>query len=189
MTFCVPAASRLQLTLAVLKPDVVANPIVHSQIKHLILDHNFLLVKSRKLQLSREKAREFYAEHREKFFYNRLVSYMTCGPITAHIMARQDAIGMWRTLLGPTKVLRTVYLAPNSIRGRFGLTDTRNCAHGSDSEETARREIKFFFPDFDSELWYATQEEQFRLNNIEMLDFDKFEHSVVEPQEKRVKIS
>ena len=178
-------AGCLQLTLAVLKPDVVANPIAHAQVKRLILDHNFLVVHSRRLQLSREKAREFYAEHSHKFFYDRLVSYMTCGPITAHVLARRDAITMWRALLGPTKVFQTVFQAPNSIRGRFGLTDTRNCAHGSDSNETAHREIQFFFPEFDFQGWYETHEEQFRLNRVEMKDFERFEHVLLQDEDKQ----
>ncbi|KAK2167498.1 hypothetical protein LSH36_27g09084 [Paralvinella palmiformis] len=55
--------------------------------------------------------------------------------------------------MGPTKVYRTVYENPASIRGMFGLTDTRNCTHGSDSEETAKREIGFFFPEFTTKEW------------------------------------
>lgn len=69
------------------------------------------------------------------------------------ILAGDNVIANWRTLLGPTKVYKTIYSHPHSIRGRFGLSDTRNACHGSDSRESASREIKMFFPDFDYDQW------------------------------------
>ncbi|XP_051818883.1 nucleoside diphosphate kinase 6 isoform X1 [Antechinus flavipes] len=80
------------------------------------------------------------------------------GPIRAYILAHEDAIQLWRNLMGPTKVFRARYVAPDSIRGRFGLTDTRNTTHGSDSVVSARREIATFFPDFDERRWYQEEE-------------------------------
>ena len=67
--------------------------------------------------------------------------------------------------MGPTKVYKTIYQEPGSIRGRYGLTDTRNSTHGSDSEESAKREIEFF-PHFDIEKWYRTEEKIFREGNV-----------------------
>lgn len=64
-------------------------------------------------------------------------------------------ISKWRTLLGPTRVFKTIYSHPNSIRGRFGLSDTRNVCHGSDSMETAKKEIELFFSDFSVNHWLA----------------------------------
>lgn len=157
---------RLQLTLAILKPDIVAQPHAAEDIKNIIMRNNFLFVKSNRIQLTRERVGQFYAEHEGRFFYNRLVSYMTSGPITTHILARHDAIALWRRLMGPTKVFRAVYQEPGSIRGRYGLTDTRNSTHGSDSEKSAQREIEFFFPEFDVEKWYNTEEKTFRDGNV-----------------------
>ncbi|XP_036362588.1 nucleoside diphosphate kinase 6 isoform X1 [Octopus sinensis] len=142
-------ANKLQLTLAILKPDCMACPHIISEIRRIMLENEFWLVRTKMVKLSREQAEEFYSVHQEKFFYNRLVTFMCSGPIGVHVLAREDAINTWRKLLGPTKVLRTVFEEPTSIRGRFGLTDTRNCAHGSDSEETANKEIQFFFPEID----------------------------------------
>lgn len=68
--------------------------------------------------------------------------------------------------MGPTKVFKTIFTHPDSIRGQFGLTDTRNGTHGSDSPETAQREIKFFFPEFDMDSWLE-EEPHFRLSNVE----------------------
>lgn len=67
-----------------------------------------------------------------------------------HILAKEEAIKDWRTLLGPTKVFQTIFSHPETIRGQFGLTDTRNAGHGSDSETSAVKEINFFFPEYSS---------------------------------------
>jgi len=100
---------------------------------------------------------------------------MSSGPVWTHILCGENAITKWRNLLGPTKVLKTVYDQPDSIRGRFGLTDTRNCAHGSDSQVTAMREIKFFYPNFNPDLWYKTEHKLF-MHDMVYFDHDLFEH-------------
>ncbi|ESP00658.1 hypothetical protein LOTGIDRAFT_112601 [Lottia gigantea] len=155
------SCSRLQLTLAILKPDVTARPHIVKEIKSMILRKKFYFVESKKMKLAQSEIETFYKEHEGKFFHNRLVNFMNSGSIWAHILAREDCIKEWRKLMGPTKVLKTVFEEPNSIRGKFGLTDTRNCTHGSDSEETAKREIKLFFPEFDEEKWRANDEDYF----------------------------
>ncbi len=160
------AGRKLQLTLAIIKPDAIAQPQVCQEIKEIILRNGFYFVGSRQEHMQRQRAEQFYAEHHGKFFFNRLVSYMSSGPISSHILAKQDGIAMWRKLMGPTKVFKTVYSEPESIRGRFGLTDTRNCTHGSDSEKTAKREIEFFFPEFDIEDWYENREIYFEKGNV-----------------------
>lgn len=71
------------------------------------------------------------------------------------ILAGDDVIAKWREMLGPTRVFRTTYTHPDSIRGQFGLSDTRNVGHGSDSMESAKREIEFFFSDFNVDKWLA----------------------------------
>ncbi|KAK7100033.1 nucleoside diphosphate kinase 6-like isoform X2 [Littorina saxatilis] len=157
----------LQLTLAILKPDVVAHPQVVQEIRSMIQGHGFYFVKSKHLHLTRARAEEFYKEHKGKFFLNRLIYFMSSGPIWTHILAREDAIPQWRQLMGPTKVLKTIHEAPDTIRGQFGLTDTRNCSHGSDSEETAKREIEFFFPEFNADRWYKEVEPVFKSGQVE----------------------
>ena len=98
-------------------------------------------------------AGDFYDEHRKKFFHGRLVSFMSSGPVEVLILAKDNAISEWRALLGPTKVYKTVISHPDSLRGMFGLTDTRNVGHGSDSPETSAKEIGFFFPEFSIASW------------------------------------
>jgi len=107
-----------------------------------------------------DEAETFYGEHRGRFFYPRLVAFMTSGPLIALVLEREDAISTWRKLMGPTHCLRAKSEAPNSIRGRFASSDTRNVTHGSDSEENARKEIEFFFPGFS--FHDSTWEPQFK---------------------------
>lgn len=78
---------------------------------------------------------------------------MFSGPIEVCILAGDNVISKWRDLLGPTRVYKATYSHPDSIRGRHGLSDTRNVCHGSDSIESAKREIGIFFNDFDVDRW------------------------------------
>lgn len=173
----------LQLTLALLKPDLVAIPVNAAEVHKIILRNGFYFVKSKELMLSRSDAERFYQEHKGKFFYGRLVNYMSSGPLSAHILAHHDAILKWRNIMGPTKVFKTVFEAPNSIRGRFGLTDTRNCTHGSDSDETAAREIYFYFPEFNVHKWMTTEEEFFRKGHV-TFNSEQLEHTTIHNQKE-----
>ncbi|XP_072218673.1 nucleoside diphosphate kinase 6 [Leuresthes tenuis] len=152
----------LQLTLAVVKPDAVAHPLMLEALHQRILDNNFAIVRCRDLVWRKQDSERFYAEHSGRFFFQRLVEFMSSGPMRAYILAREDAISHWRGLMGPTKVFRARYTSPSSIRAQFGLTDTRNTTHGSDSPESAQREISFFFPDFHAEVWMEEEEPLFR---------------------------
>jgi len=146
-------AARLQLTLALIKPDAVCVPYALNNINEKLLHNNFLIIKNSRMKLSLSDSQTFYQEHKGKFFFNRLVKYMSSGELVAMILAREDAVQQWRQVMGPTQVYRARYTHPTSLRGLWGLTDTRNSAHGSDSEPTASREMKFFFPDFDASDW------------------------------------
>ncbi|XP_071965084.1 nucleoside diphosphate kinase 6-like [Antedon mediterranea] len=157
---------KLELTLAMIKPDIVSHPQRHAEIKNIILLNQFFIIQSKVLKWDREKAEEFYKEHKGKFFYNRLVGFMSSGPMSAHILARDSAIEHWRTLMGPTKTFKARHENADTIRGMFGLTDTRNATHGSDSAESACKEIAFFYPEFDVDNWYTTQEHLFRTGKV-----------------------
>lgn len=105
-----------------------------------------------------------------------------------YILAKENAIQDWRNLMGPTKVFKTQFDAPESIRGKFGLSDTRNCAHGSgnnlqrfnsstsmiyqtlDSPQSVQREIGVVFPEFNIEKWYTKDEPYFRKGEIEFIE-------------------
>ncbi|KAL3308500.1 Nucleoside diphosphate kinase 6 [Cichlidogyrus casuarinus] len=72
---------------------------------------------------------------------------MICGPVGVHILSGDDAITRWRSMLGPAKMYQSVVRHPEKLRARFGLTDSRNGFHGSDSPESMLREALFFFPE------------------------------------------
>ena len=102
------APRNLQLTLALLKPDIT--PMVYSvhKIQDLILDHKFLVIRSKVFpRLPRARVEQFYGEHEGKFFFNRLVTFMSSGSVHAYVLAREDAIQHWRSVMGPTKVFKT----------------------------------------------------------------------------------
>nr|XP_046229674.1 nucleoside diphosphate kinase 6 [Scatophagus argus]XP_046229675.1 nucleoside diphosphate kinase 6 [Scatophagus argus] len=167
----------LQLTLAVIKPDAVAHPVMLEALHKRILDDNFVIVRCKDLVWRRQDSERFYAEHSGRFFFQRLVEFMSSGPMRAYILAREDAIRHWRELMGPTKVFRARYTSPASIRAQFGLTDTRNTTHGSDSVESAQREIRYFFPDFCVEEWMEKEEPSFRSRQIHY-DHEKQIHTL-----------
>ncbi|CAN8001745.1 unnamed protein product [Ixodes hexagonus] len=179
--------SRLQLTLAILKPDVCKIPVKLQAVRRVILDHDFLFVRSKVKSYSKEDIEKFYSEHREKFFFDRLTSYMASGPLSVHILAKEDAVQEWRTLLGPTKVSKAVFEAPLSIRARFGLTDTRNGAHGAGKSahlESAKREMGFFFPEFDPLKWHAEEEPRFLTERL-TFDEERCVHVPIEEQRSK----
>ncbi|XDA86615.1 hypothetical protein R6Z07F_016352 [Ovis aries] len=157
MTSILRSPQALQLTLALIKPDAVAHPLILEAVHQQILSNKFLIVRMRELLWKKEDCQKFYREHEGRFFYQRLVEFMASGPIRAYILAHKDAIQLWRTVMGPTRVFRARHVAPESIRGSFGLTDTRNTTHGSDSVVSASREIAAFFPDFSEQHCYAKQ--------------------------------
>nr|XP_015830573.2 nucleoside diphosphate kinase 6 isoform X1 [Nothobranchius furzeri] len=170
----------LQLTLAVIKPDAVAHPLMSEALHQIILENKFVIVRNKELAWRPQDSEKFYAEHSERFFYQRLVEFMSSGPMRAYILAKEDGIRHWRDLMGPTKVFRARYTSPTSLRAQFGLTDTRNTTHGSDSPESARREICFFFPDFHVEEWMDKDEPLFRSGRI-LYDLQKQIHTVSAP--------
>ncbi|KAF2360570.1 Nucleoside diphosphate kinase-like domain [Trinorchestia longiramus] len=167
--------SCMQLTLALIKPDAAVIPYVVQSIYSSLLAEKFLIIRRASFHLSQKEAQEFYIEHKGRFFYNRLVNFMSSGPLEAMVLYRADCIAHWRKLMGPTKVFQSIYSDPLSIRGAFGLTDTRNTTHGSDSPTTALKEMKLFFPEFDVDAW-RVQEEPLLRSGSYILDEKAFVH-------------
>ncbi|XP_065325171.1 nucleoside diphosphate kinase 6-like isoform X2 [Gordionus sp. m RMFG-2023] len=143
---------KLELTLAVLKPDILSKRYVKEEIKKIILKNNFYFIKSKTFKPTRDSMEKFYSMHKG----------ILIAPISSYILARENAIVKWRELIGPTKHDKAIYEAPTSIRGRYGISDTRNAVHGSDSLESALTEIKFMFPEFHPEMWFKMEEPLFR---------------------------
>ncbi|MEJ2132394.1 MAG: nucleoside-diphosphate kinase, partial [Gammaproteobacteria bacterium] len=102
------------------------------------------IVAMRMVQLTKEKAEGFYAEHRGKPFFEDLVRYMTSGPVIVQVLEGEDAIAVNRTLMGATDPREA---EPGTIRADFAQSIDANAVHGSDSPKSAEREISYFFSD------------------------------------------
>jgi nucleoside-diphosphate kinase len=96
----------------------------------------------RLMTIDRPIAEEHYGEHREKPFFGELVDFITSGPVVVARLEGEGAIDVWRTVMGPTNPATA---PPGTIRGDLGLIITENIVHGSDSTESAERELKLFF--------------------------------------------
>jgi nucleoside-diphosphate kinase len=134
--------AQLERTLAIVKPDAAERPGVTGQILARIEEAGLRIVALKKIRLSEEDARGFYAVHKQRPFYADLVKFMTSGPVVMAVLEGEGAIGKWRDLMGPTNSNE----APaGTIRGDFGTDIERNASHGSDAPETARVETAYFF--------------------------------------------
>ena len=131
----------LETTLILCKPDAVSRALV-GEIISRIERRGYVITAMKLTQLSGDKAREHYAEHKDRPFFGDLVSFITSGPIVAMAVEGTGAIEGMRQLIGATNPLSA---APGSIRADFGQTIGRNMVHGSDSAGSAERELKIFF--------------------------------------------
>ncbi|KAI7726807.1 hypothetical protein M8C21_022929 [Ambrosia artemisiifolia] len=140
------ALAAAELTLAIVKPDGISGNHT-SSIRNIILQSGFTIHTQATLHLHQHTVTAFYAEHSTKTFFPSLVKYMTSGPVLIMVLEKVNAIADWRTLIGPTDARKAKITHPDSIRAMCGEDLERNCVHGSDSHESAAREISFFFPD------------------------------------------
>jgi nucleoside-diphosphate kinase len=135
-----PTAER---TLVLVKPDGVARGLT-GQVVARLEAKGLRLVAAELRTLTTEVAEEHYAEHRERPFFGSLVEFITGGPLLALVVEGPRAIEAFRALAGATDPVKA---APGTIRGDFALEVQNNIVHGSDSPESAEREVKLFFPD------------------------------------------
>jgi len=133
--------AQAQRTLTIVKPDAVAKGVT-GEILSRFEKAGLEIVALKKLRLTEQQARGFYAVHKERPFYGELVKFMTSGPVVAGVLEGPDAIAKNRELMGPTDSTKA---EPGTIRGDFGTNIERNAVHGSDAPETARVEIAYFF--------------------------------------------
>lgn len=129
-------------TLFILKPDSVERGLV-GKILAMVEGRGLRIRRMEMTRLTPERAREFYKEHEGKPFLGDLVGYMTSGPCIPVMLEGDGAVTRLRELMGATNPAQA---APGSIRAEFGVDIQTNSVHGSDSPESARREIAFFFP-------------------------------------------
>jgi len=133
-----------QCTLALIKPDAVAAGDAPA-ILDRIAKEGFEILEAEKLQLTKERAEAFYAEHKERAFFAELVEFMISGPIYALKLRAADGIAAWRRLMGPTNFEEAKEQSPQSIRALYASSMTKNASHGSDSVQSAARELEFYF--------------------------------------------
>jgi len=130
-------------TLSIIKPDAVAKNVI-GEIYAMFEKAGLQVVAARMMHLSEEQAGAFYAVHKERPFYNDLVSFMTSGPVIVQVLQGENAIAKHREVMGATNPAEA---DEGTVRKRFASSIDENACHGSDAPETAAEEIKFFFAD------------------------------------------
>ena len=128
-------------TLGIIKPDAVSRNLIGSIIK-MIEENNITISKMKMITLSKDQAEVFYKVHKGKAFYDKLIEYMTSGPIVIMVLQGVDVIKRYRDLMGKTNPDEA---KDGTIRKLFALNTTHNSVHGSDSQDNAIIEINLFF--------------------------------------------
>ena len=131
----------LEKTLSIIKPDAVERNL-ESKIKTFFNKKNLKILESKKIKISKEEASEFYKVHQTKPFYNDLCNYLSSGPIVVMVLEGEQAISKNRDIMGATDPLKA---KDGTLRKMYGLSIDKNSVHGSDSLESAKKEIGFFF--------------------------------------------
>ena len=131
----------LQRTLSIIKPDAVKRHLIGAVLARFE-QQGFNIAAAKIVQLNREQAEGFYAEHQGKPFFEPLVEYMISAPVFVSVLEKENAVQDYRTLMGTTNPETA---AEGTIRRDFALNQRENSVHGSDSPESAAREIAYFF--------------------------------------------
>lgn len=145
----------MEKTFIMVKPDGVQRNVI-GEIVGRFEQKGFKLAGAKLMQISNELAENHYGEHKERPFFGELVDFITSGPVFAMVWEGEDVISTARTMIGATNPAEAT---PGSIRGDFGVTVGKNIIHGSDSPESATREINLFF------------------DESELVSYDKQDHS------------
>ena len=133
----------VEQTRSIIKPDGVEKNII-GKIYSRFEKAGLQIVAARMMHLTKEQAEGFYAVHKERPFFNDLVSYMTSGPVMVQVLQGENAIAKNREIMGATNPAEA---APDTIRADFANSIEENAVHGSDAPETAAVEIAYFFGD------------------------------------------
>jgi nucleoside-diphosphate kinase len=130
-------------TFSIIKPDATRRNLT-GKINAVIEGAGLRIVAQKRVKLSKEKAEGFYAEHKERPFYGDLVTFMTSGPVVVQVLEGEDAIAGYRKVMGATNPEKA---DAGTIRKEFAESIEANSVHGSDSPDSAKREIAYFFTD------------------------------------------
>jgi nucleoside-diphosphate kinase len=143
MSFRLNGDAVSERTLVLIKPDGVARGLV-GEVLGRIERKGYVIRALQMRTLTAQIAQTHYAEHDGKPFFADLVAFITSGPLVAAVIEGPDAIASWRTMMGATNPANAT---PGTIRGDLATQTQNNVTHGSDSAESAAREIALFFPD------------------------------------------
>jgi nucleoside-diphosphate kinase len=133
----------IERTLSMIKPDAVEKGVTGRVIARFE-EAGFKILAMKMIRFSKTWAEDFYEEHRGRDYFEGLTEFMTTAPSVVMVLEREDGIGRYRELMGATN---SPEAAAGTVRREFGTDGRRNAVHGSDSPETAAREISFFFDD------------------------------------------
>ena len=131
----------MEQTLSIIKPDAVQKNVI-GKIIDRFESNGLRIAAMKKIRLSRCDAKDFYAVHKERPFFNDLVDFMVSGPVVVMVLEGLHAVAKNRELMGATNPKEA---APGTIRADFADSIDANAVHGSDSLENAKREVAFFF--------------------------------------------
>ncbi len=135
----------VERTLSMIKPDGVKRDVI-GEVLSFFEKGGLKIVAMKMLHLTKKQAEEFYIVHKDKPFYDELTTYMSSGPIVALVLEGENAIARCREIMGATDPAEA---AEGTIRKTFALSKGENTVHGSDSPESAAREIAFFFSELE----------------------------------------
>jgi nucleoside-diphosphate kinase len=135
----------VQRTFSIIKPDATRRNLTGA-VTAKLEEAGLRIVASKRIQLTKAQAGEFYAVHRERPFYDELCEFMCSGPIVVQVLEGEDAIAKNREVMGATNPAEA---ADGTIRKEFALSIGENTVHGSDGEDTAAEEIAYFFAGMD----------------------------------------
>ena len=131
----------LEQTLSIIKPDAVGQNMIGNIIEYFERE-GLNVTAAKMLHLTEDQAKQFYAIHKERPFFQELVEFMTSGPILAMVLEGENAVARNRQIMGATDPTKA---APGTIRADFATSTERNAIHGSDSLANAKTEVEFFF--------------------------------------------
>lgn len=135
----------IERTLSIIKPDATRRNLTGA-INARIEEAGLRIIAQKRLRLTRQQAEAFYAVHRERPFFDSLCRFMTSGPVVVQVLEGENAIERYREVMGATDPAKA---APGTIRRDFAENIEANSVHGSDSPETAAREVAFFFSEIE----------------------------------------
>jgi nucleoside-diphosphate kinase len=131
----------IEQTLSIIKPDATSRNIT-GQVNSIIEKSGLKIIGQKRIKLTKETAGKFYEVHKERPFFQDLVSFMVSGPVIVQVLQGENAVALYRKVMGATNPQEA---EAGSIRKEFALSIEANSVHGSDSIENAKKEISFFF--------------------------------------------